>query len=56
MIKIDFEFESQFGVFRDSLHLPQDHNLSEEEINALKQERFDSWLAFVTPQERVDGE
>jgi hypothetical protein len=49
MVKIDFEFDSQFGVFRDALHLPDDHGLSEEEIQALKQQRFDNWFAIVNP-------
>jgi hypothetical protein len=56
MIKIDFEFDSPYGVFRDALHLPDDHGLSEAQIEAMKQQRFDYWLAFVTPQEPVDGE
>ena len=47
MIKIDFEFDSQFGMFRDALHLPDNHSLSEEEIAAMKQQRLDNWLAIV---------
>lgn len=47
MIKIDFEFDSQFGVFRDALHLPDDHGFSEEEIAVMKQQRLDNWLAIV---------
>lgn len=48
MIKIDFEFDSQFGVFRDALHLPDDHTFSEADIQAMKQQRFDNWIAIVT--------
>lgn len=51
MVKIDFEFDSQYGVFRDALHLPEDHGLSDAEIQALKQQRFDNWLAIVNPVE-----
>jgi hypothetical protein len=48
MIKIDFEFDAQpYGTFRDALHLPDDHGLSDTEVEALKQERFDNWLAIV---------
>jgi hypothetical protein len=48
MIKIDFEFDAQpYGTFRDALHLPEDHGLSDTEIEALKQERFDNWMAIV---------
>jgi len=50
MIKIDFEFDAEpYGVFRDALHLPEDHGLTDAEIDALKQERFDNWWAIVNP-------
>ena len=56
MIKIDFEFESNFGVYRDALYLPEDHTYTDDEINAMKQERFDNWIAVVTapPVETVE--
>lgn len=56
MIKIDFAFETQYGRFADALHLPDDHGLTEAEIEALKQQRLDNWLAIVTPQEPVNGQ
>lgn len=56
MIKIDFQFDSPYGRFADALHLPDDHGLTEAEIEALKQQRLDNWLAIVTPQEPVNGE
>jgi hypothetical protein len=46
-MKIDFEFTTPYGVFRDALYLDDDHQLSEAEINALKQERLDNWLAAI---------
>lgn len=49
MEKIDFEFETQFGVFRDALHLPEGHGLTGEQIDAMKQERLNNWLAIVNP-------
>lgn len=48
MVKIDFEFDSPYGRFGDALHLPDDHGLSDEEIQAMKQQRFDNWLAIIT--------
>jgi hypothetical protein len=48
-MKIDFEFESAYGVFRDALHLPDDHGMSDAEISAMKQQRFDNWIAIVNP-------
>jgi len=56
MIKIDFEYQTQYGVFRDALHLPEDHTFSDADIEAMKQERVNNWLAIVTPQEPVNGE
>jgi hypothetical protein len=47
MIKIDFEFDSPHGVFRDALHLPEDHTFTDEEIQAMKQQRYDNWWAAV---------
>jgi hypothetical protein len=47
MIKIDFEFESKYGVFRDAIHLPEDHGMTEEQIAAMKQQRFDNWIAVI---------
>jgi hypothetical protein len=48
MIKIDFEFDSPHGVFRDALHLPENHGMTDAEIQAMKQQRFDNWIAIVT--------
>jgi hypothetical protein len=47
MRKIDFEFESKYGIFRDALHLPDDHGLTEDQIAAMKQQRFDNWIAVI---------
>jgi hypothetical protein len=47
MIKIDFEFNTPHGLFCDALHLPEDHNFTNEEIEAMKQKRVDNWIAVV---------
>lgn len=50
MIKIDFEFETEkYGVYRDALYLPEDHQHTDEELEAMKQERFNNWLNIVNP-------
>lgn len=49
MIKIDFEFETPYGAFRDALWLPEDHGLSDAELDAMKQKRFDDWWTIVNP-------
>ena len=46
-MKIDFEFQTQYGMFRDALHLPDDHTFTDDEIQAMKQQRLDNWLHAV---------
>ena len=48
MIKIDFSFETQHGVYSDALYLDDNHTFTEQEIEAMKQERVDNWIAVVT--------
>jgi hypothetical protein len=47
-MKIDFEFDTQYGKFGDALYFEDDAVPSEAEIEALKQERLNNWLAIVT--------
>jgi len=48
MIKIDFEVQNEkYGVYRDALHLPDDHTFSEAEIESMKQERYDNWVNVI---------
>jgi len=44
MIKIDFEING----FRDALHLADNHGLTDVEIDAMKQARYDKWYEYVT--------
>lgn len=54
MIKLDFEFQTQYGVYRDALYLEDNHSLTEQDIEAMKQERVDNWIAVITaPSEEV---
>ena len=58
MVKIDFEFETVHGIFRDALHLPDDHGLTDEQLEVMKVERRDNWIAFIDmmaaqPQDQV---
>lgn len=47
-MKIDFEYQTNHGLFRDALHLPDDHSFTEAEIEAMKEARRDAWIAVVT--------
>tara|TARA_R110000868_G_scaffold31232_1_gene114566 strand:- start:8330 stop:8524 length:195 start_codon:yes stop_codon:yes gene_type:complete len=57
-MKINFSFSSQYGTFSDALYLPDDHGLSDEQIEAMKQQRFDNWIAVITapPVEETPAE
>jgi hypothetical protein len=54
-MKIDFEFETPYGKFADALHFNDDEPLpSDAEIEAMKQQRLDNWVAlvsYVAPEE-----
>jgi hypothetical protein len=47
-MKIDFEFETQYGKFADALYFEDDAIPDEATIEAMKQERVDNWIAIVT--------
>jgi len=44
MIKIDFIING----FSDALHLSDEHGLSDVEIEAMKQARYDKWYAIIS--------
>lgn len=54
MIKIDFEFQTPYALFRDALYLPDDHEYTQVEIDAIKQQRLDKWIAMVSSPPAAD--
>lgn len=58
MVKIKFEITEEHGVFRDCIVLPNDHNMSDAEIEAIKQKRYDDWVLAISDanEEPVEGE
>jgi hypothetical protein len=51
---IRFLFETKYGNYSDALHLADDHTFTEAEIEAMKQERLDNWIAMIeAPKEPV---
>jgi hypothetical protein len=51
MIKIDFTING----FSDALHLADNHGLTDAQIEAMKQARYDKWYEYVTnPPVSVD--
>lgn len=47
-MKIVFEFATAHGMFRDALHFEDDAIPSDADIEAMKQQRLDNWIAVVT--------
>lgn len=47
MIKLDFEIETKHGIYRDALYLDDNHSFTEQEIEAMKQERVNNWIAVI---------
>ena len=47
MIKIDFEQDTRHGMYRDAITLPDDHTFTDEQIESMKQDRINNWLAYM---------
>jgi len=54
-MRVDFEVITDYGLFSDALHLPDDHAFTDAEIQAMKQQRVSNWISVVTapPVEEV---
>jgi hypothetical protein len=48
MVKIDFEFDSPYGKYADAIVLLDGQTMTDAEIEAMKQARYDQWIASVT--------
>jgi hypothetical protein len=48
MVKIDFEFDSPYGKYADAIVLLDGQTMTDAEIEAMKQARYNNWLASVT--------
>jgi hypothetical protein len=51
MIKIEFEIVKDGMTFRDAIVLPVGHGYTDEQLEELKQKRFDAWYEVVSQQE-----
>lgn len=47
-MKIEFEITKDGMTFRDAIVLGDSEQYSDEQIEAMKQKRFDDWYAIVT--------
>ena len=49
MIQINFTKQTPSGAtYSDALYLPANHTFTEEEIEAMKQKRYDDWYEYIT--------
>lgn len=44
---IKFTSETKYGLFSDALILADDHNFTEQEIEAMKQQRIDNYVTHI---------
>ena len=56
MIKIDFEINRDGNTFRDAIVLEDNHNLTEQQIEEIKEKRFQDYLIAIQPQEEEINE
>ena len=47
MIKIDFKFDTAYGIFSDALYFQDNQIPSDSEIEAMKISRRDAWIYSV---------
>lgn len=53
-MKIDFEFTTKYGVFKDCLNLPDDHQYTDYELDQMKTQRLNNWVSLIeNPAEPV---
>jgi hypothetical protein len=50
-MKIDFSIEHNETTFSDSIVLPDGQKMTDEEIESIKQARFQQWVEETTPSE-----
>jgi hypothetical protein len=51
MVKYEFEIVKDGMKFRDAIVLPVGHGFTDEQLEELKQQRFDAWYEAVSQQE-----
>jgi hypothetical protein len=54
MIKIDFEINRDGNTFRDAIVLEDNHNFTSEQIEEIKEKRFQDYLIAIQPQEEIN--
>lgn len=55
-MKINFEIITPYGMFRDALTLPDNHELTQEQIEAMQVERAQAWVATIENPPQPESE
>jgi hypothetical protein len=46
-MQIRFIYETKYGTFSDALNLSDEQTYTDEEIESMKEQRRDNWLALI---------
>lgn len=46
-MQIRFTFETKYGTFSDALNLPDGHTYTDAELQTMKEQRRDNWIAYI---------
>lgn len=46
-MQIRFQYQTKYGIFGDSLNLPDDHTYTDAELETMKEQRRDLWLSYM---------
>jgi hypothetical protein len=46
-MKIEFEFETLYGKYNDTIYLPDDHTYTKEQIIEMQTERVNRWICII---------
>ena len=55
-MKFDFERQTEHGIYRDAIMLPDDHTFSQDQIESMMQQRVDNWLTTVNNMLQASSE
>ena len=56
MVTIPFEKTDGTYTLRDAIVLPDDSNLTDAEIEAIKEERWNNWITIITTPSEAQAE
>ena len=54
-MQIRFNYETKYGTFSDALNLPDNHSFTDAEIETMKEQRRDNWVAHIDNSQTLTG-